>query len=142
MILSGGPASVYAEGAPTIDLRVLELGVPILGICYGVQLLAHVLGGKVERATAREYGHARVVVERPEGVFHGFAKREALDVWMSHGDRITALPPGFQTIGVSGNTPFCAVGNAARNIYEGQFHPEALPPPRGPDVMPAFPFDS
>ncbi|HEY8041170.1 MAG TPA: glutamine-hydrolyzing GMP synthase [Polyangiaceae bacterium] len=141
IVLSGGPASVYAEGAPTVDKRVFELGVPILGICYGLQLIAHLLGGKVEPATAREYGHARVVVEKPEGVLHRFAKRETLDVWMSHGDRIAALPPGFQTIGVSGNTPFCAVGNAAERIYGVQFHPEVVHTPRGSDVLAAFLFD-
>jgi GMP synthase (glutamine-hydrolysing) len=141
IIFSGGPASVYAEGAPSVDVRVFELGVPILGICYGLQLIAHLLGGKVERATAREYGHARVVVERPEGIFHRFAKREALDVWMSHGDRITALPPGFQTIGVSGNTPFCAVGNPSKGIYGVQFHPEVVHTPRGADVLASFLFD-
>jgi GMP synthase (glutamine-hydrolysing) len=141
IVLSGGPASVYAEGAPTVDKRVFELGVPILGICYGLQLIAHLLGGKVEPATAREYGHARVVVEKPEGVLHRFAKRETLDVWMSHGDRIAALPPGFQTIGVSGNTPFCAVGNAQRRIYGVQFHPEVVHTPRGSDVLAAFLFD-
>ncbi len=92
-------------------------------------------------ASAREYGHARVVVERPEGVFHRFAKREALDVWMSHGDRIAALPPGFQTIGVSGNTPFCAVGNASKRIYGVQFHPEVVHTPRGADVLASFLFD-
>jgi GMP synthase (glutamine-hydrolysing) len=141
IILSGGPASVYAAGAPTVDPRVFEMGVPMLGICYGVQLIAHLLGGRVEAASAREYGHARVVVERPEGIFHRFAKREALDVWMSHGDRIAALPPGYQTIGVSGNTPFCAVGNAERRIYGVQFHPEVVHTPRGADLLASFLFD-
>jgi len=141
IILSGGPASVYAEGAPSVDPRVFELGVPILGICYGLQLIAHVLGGRVEPATAREYGQARVVVEKNEGILHRFAKREALDVWMSHGDRIGALPPGFQTIGISGNTPFCAVGNAEKRIYGVQFHPEVVHTPRGSDILAAFLFD-
>jgi GMP synthase (glutamine-hydrolysing) len=141
VILSGGPASVYAEGAPTVDPRVFELGVPVLGICYGLQLIAHLLGGKVEPASHREYGHARVVVEKNEGILHRFAKREALDVWMSHGDRIAALPPGFQTIGVSGNTPFCAVGSAALRIYGVQFHPEVVHTPRGADILAAFLFD-
>src|SRR3984885_14729174 len=98
-------------------------------------------GGRVEKAAAREYGSARVVVERPEGIFHRFAKRENLDVWMSHGDRIAALPPGFQTIGVSGNTPFCAVGNAAKKIYGVQFHPEVVHTLRGADVLAALLFD-
>jgi GMP synthase (glutamine-hydrolysing) len=141
IILSGGPASVYGQGAPTVDPRLFELGVPVLGICYGLQLIAHLLGGKVEPAAQREYGHARLVVEKNEGIFHRFAKREALDVWMSHGDRIAALPPGFQTIGVSGNTPFCAVGNAQRRIYGVQFHPEVVHTPRGTDILASFVFD-
>jgi GMP synthase (glutamine-hydrolysing) len=141
IVLSGGPASVYDEGAPTVDRRVFELGVPILGICYGMQLAAHILGGKVERANHREYGHARVVVEKPEGIFHRFAKRESLDVWMSHGDRIAALPAGFHAIGVSANTAFCAVGDAKRKIYGVQFHPEVAHTPRGSDVLAAFLFD-
>ncbi len=141
IVLSGGPASVYAPGAPSLDKRVFELGVPVLGICYGLQLMAHLLGGKVERATAREYGHARMVVERPEGIFHRFAKRETLDVWMSHGDRITALPAGFETIGVSENTPFCAVGNPTRRLYGVQFHPEVVHTPRGTDILASLLFD-
>ena len=114
---------------------------PILGICYGVQLIAHLLGGKVERAEAHEYGAARVVVEKNEGILHRFAKRETLDVWMSHGDRITALPPGFTTIGISGNTPFCVVGNPTKKIYGVQFHPEVVHTPRGSEVIAAFLFD-
>jgi GMP synthase (glutamine-hydrolysing) len=141
IILSGGPASVYGEGAPTVDKRIFELGLPILGICYGLQLIAHLLGGKVEPASQREYGAARVLVEKPEGIFSRFEKREPIDVWMSHGDRIQSLPPGFTTIGVSSNTPFCAVGNADRKIYGVQFHPEVVHTPRGNDVLAAFLFD-
>jgi GMP synthase (glutamine-hydrolysing) len=141
IVLSGGPASVYEDGAPTVDVGVFSLGVPVLGICYGLQLIAHLLGGKVERAREREYGHARVVVERAEGIFHRFAAGEALEVWMSHGDRIAALPPGFQTVGVTKNTPFCAVGNSRDGIYGVQFHPEVVHTPRGPDLLASFLFD-
>jgi GMP synthase (glutamine-hydrolysing) len=141
IVLSGGPASVYGEGAPTVDPRVFELQVPILGICYGLQLIAHLLGGKVERADAREFGAAKLTVDSNEGILHRFAKKEQLDVWMSHGDSITAMPPGFQTIGVSGNTPFCAVANAERKIYGLQFHPEVVHTPRGSEILAAFLFD-
>ncbi|MBL8716880.1 MAG: glutamine-hydrolyzing GMP synthase [Myxococcales bacterium] len=141
IILSGGPASVYGDDAPQVDPALFDLGVPILGICYGLQLTAHVLGGKVERATEREYGAARMVVERPEGILHRFAKDELVDVWMSHGDRIAALPPGFSTLGVTGNTPFCAVADEKRRIYGVQFHPEVVHTPRGTDVLAAFLFD-
>ena len=141
IVLSGGPASVYGDGAPTIDTRVFELGMPVLGICYGLQLMAHLLGGKVEHAKEREYGAAKVVIEKPEGILHRFAKRESIDVWMSHGDRIVSLPPGFSTIGISGNTPFCAVGNPERKIYGVQFHPEVVHTPRGNDILAAFLFD-
>ncbi len=141
IILSGGPASVYGEGAPTVDPRIFELGVPILGICYGAQLIAHLLGGKVARASAREYGAAKVVVEQPLGAFGRFAKAETIDVWMSHGDRIEKLPDGFSTLGTSDNTPFCAVGHAAKKIYGVQFHPEVAHTPRGEEILAAFLFD-
>jgi GMP synthase (glutamine-hydrolysing) len=141
VILSGGPASVYEEGAPTVDTRVFSLGVPVLGICYGLQLIAHLLGGRVERATAREFGQARVVVGRPAGIFHRFSKGEALDVWMSHSDRIVALPPGFENVGVTASTPFCAVGNESQRIYGVQFHPEVVHTPRGAEVLASFLFD-
>jgi GMP synthase (glutamine-hydrolysing) len=141
IVLSGGPASVYGEGAPTVDPRIFELGVPVLGICYGLQLLAHLLGGKVEPATEREYGQARVTVESSEGIFHRFAPRESLDVWMSHGDRIAALPAGFRALGGNASTPFAAVGDAKRRLYGVQFHPEVVHTPRGTDVLGAFLFD-
>ncbi|MCA9585027.1 MAG: glutamine-hydrolyzing GMP synthase [Myxococcales bacterium] len=141
IILSGGPASVYEEGAPHVDTRVFELGVPILGICYGMQLIAQALGGKVERADKREYGQAKLVVQEPEGIFHRFAKGEAIEVWMSHGDRITAVPPGFTNVGLSDNTPFCAVGNKEKKIYGLQFHPEVVHTPRGVDILASFLFE-
>ncbi len=141
VILSGGPASVYDEGAPGVDKRVFELGVPVLGICYGMQLLAHALGGKVERADKREYGAARVTIDDTSGIFHRFAKAEAIDVWMSHGDRIASMPSGFATMGTSGNTPFCAVGDPARKMYGIQFHPEVVHTPRGSDILASFLFE-
>ena len=141
IILSGGPASVYEEGAPTLDKRVFELGCPILGICYGMQLTTHLLGGKVQRADKREYGLAKVSIENNGGLFHRFRLKESIEVWMSHGDRVDAVPPGFTTIGESGNTPFCAVANVERKIYGVQFHPEVVHSPRGPDMIGSFLFE-
>jgi len=141
IILSGGPSSVYEDGAPSVDKRIFELGIPILGICYGMQLMAHLLGGEVERADKREFGLAQVVVDKAEGIFHRFARRESIDVWMSHGDRVASMPPGFTTIGLSGNTPFCAVANAEKKMYGVQFHPEVVHTPRGTDVIASFLFE-
>ena len=141
IILSGGPASVYEEGAPSIDPRVYELGLPILGICYGMQLLSHQLGGKVERSEKREYGLAKVTIEKTDGIFHRFAHEEATEVWMSHGDRVVSVPPGFENIGLSENTPFCAVANPARKMYGVQFHPEVVHTARGTDVLASFLFE-
>ncbi len=141
IILSGGPSSVYGEGAPQVDPALFELGVPILGICYGLQLTAHVLGGKVARADAREYGAAEVKVEKAEGLFHRLAPGDDLAVWMSHGDRIESMPPGFTTLGTSPSTPYCAVADAKRRIYGLQFHPEVAHTPRGAEILGAFLFD-
>ena len=140
IILSGGPASVYEEGAPSVDKRIFELGVPVLGICYGMQLMAHLLGGKVARADKREFGLAQVTIGSTDGIFHRFAKGESVDVWMSHGDRIDAMPAGFETVGLSGNTPFCAVANAEKKFYGVQFHPEVVHSPRGTDMLASFLF--
>ncbi|WP_438020745.1 glutamine-hydrolyzing GMP synthase [Sorangium sp. So ce315] len=142
LILSGGPASVYGEGAPRCAREVLELGVPTLGICYGLQLMAHHLGGKVERAHAGgEYGPATVRVERPTGIFARFAEGDAIDVWMSHGDRLAALPEGFVALGTSPGSPLCAVGRERDKLYGLQFHPEVVHTPRGKEILQAFLFD-
>jgi len=141
IIFSGGPASVYGEGAPTIGRHVFDLGVPILGICYGVQLTTKLLGGTVEQAAEREYGAATVRVEEATGVFARFQVGEELDVWMSHGDRITALPEGFAAIGKNPSTPACAVANPERRIYGLQFHPEVTHTKHGQAIIEAFLFD-
>jgi GMP synthase (glutamine-hydrolysing) len=141
IVLSGGPASVYAPDAPTAEAALFDLGVPMLGICYGVQLMAHMLGGRVEHADAREYGPAEVQIEEPSGIFSGFSKGESIQVWMSHGDRIAALPPGFHAIGTSANTPLCAIGEPRRKIYGIQFHPEVAHTPRGSEILRSFLFD-
>ncbi len=141
IILSGGPSSVYGEGAPRVDPALFDLGVPILGICYGIQLLAHLLGGRVERATEREYGPATVRVDRPVGPFGRFQAGDSIEVWMSHGDSLVEAPAGFTPIGTSPNTPLCAVANEARSIYGIQFHPEVAHTPRGKEILEAFLFD-
>ncbi|WP_206080599.1 glutamine-hydrolyzing GMP synthase [Polyangium aurulentum] len=142
LILSGGPSSVYGEDAPHVSPDLFtEAGVPILGICYGMQLTAHLLGGRVERGREGEYGPAQVRVALPAGVFSRLGEGEALDVWMSHGDRVVELPPGFSTLGTTDTTPFAAVYNEERKIYGLQFHPEVAHTPRGKELLDAFLFD-
>jgi GMP synthase (glutamine-hydrolysing) len=140
IVLSGGPASVFEEGAPSVDRAVLELGLPTLGICYGMQLLAHVLGGKVEPAGEREYGAAKLEIVRSEGLFARYDPRQKLDVWASHGDRVVSLPPGFETLATTPSAPFAAVGDRARRIYGLQFHPEVAHTPQGPELLEEFLF--
>ncbi len=140
IVLSGGPASVYGEGAPRVDPALFSLGVPILGICYGLQLLAFELGGKVTREDG-EYGPAIVNVDEPAGVFGRFDRGESLSVWMSHGDRLDAPPKGFSVIGSSKGAPIAAIADEARKIYGIQFHPEVAHTPRGKDLLEAFLFD-
>ena len=141
LILSGGPASVYGEGAPHASREVLELGVPTLGICYGLQFMAHHLGGKVERADEAEYGPATVRVQRAVGVFSRFGAGDALEVWMSHGDRLAELPEGFVAIGTSANSPVCAIANEGARLYGLQFHPEVAHTARGKEILEAFLFE-
>lgn len=141
IIMSGGPASVFAEGAPTADKGLFEIGVPILGVCYGMQLFSHLLGGRVEKAQHREYGAARIEVKSATGILKGFKAGEEIDVWMSHGDRVDAIPPGFVAVASTGSTPFAAVANEERRIYGVQFHPEVVHTPRGAEMLRAFIFD-
>ncbi|MBX3275914.1 MAG: glutamine-hydrolyzing GMP synthase [Sandaracinaceae bacterium] len=140
IVLSGGPASVYEEGAPSVDAGVFDLGVPILGICYGMQLFCRALGGRVEPAAEREYGAARIEVVHGSGVLAAFETGAEVEVWMSHGDRVAALPEGFVALGRTPNAPFAAVGNAERKIYGLQFHPEVVHTPAGPEILGAFLF--
>jgi len=141
ILLSGGPASVLAEGAPTVERGIFELGVPVLGICYGMQLMTRVLGGRVEKGDRHEYGHARLTILEAEGPFDGyFAAGDEVDVWMSHGDRIAAPPPGFRTLAQSATSPYATIGDPARRLYGVLFHPEVAHTPRGIQMLEAFLF--
>jgi GMP synthase (glutamine-hydrolysing) len=124
IILSGSPWSVNSPGAPMVEREVLELGVPILGICYGMQLIAHLLGGKVSAASNREYGRAQLEILEADGIFQGLGRVQT--VWMSHGDRIERMPPGFDPIARSENSPIAAFRDRERRIYGVQFHPEVV----------------
>jgi GMP synthase (glutamine-hydrolysing) len=138
IVLSGGPSSVYDEGAPTITPEIFGLGVPVLGVCYGAQLVARLLGGRVAAADHREYGRAHVKVTQAAGIFDKFPVGEDLAVWMSHGDRVEALPPGFQLIGETPSSPAAAFADPARNVWCVQFHPEVAHTPRGTDLLSSF----
>ncbi len=140
VVLSGGPSSVYDDHAPKISPELYTLGVPILGICYGVQLTTLLLGGKVTAATHREYGRASVKLEGPSELFAGFSDNDELDVWMSHGDRVEALPPGWKTIGTNPSCPFAAVEAESLKFWGVQFHPEVVHTPRGSELVANFLF--
>lgn len=137
IILSGGPNSVYAPDAPLPDKAIFKLGVPVLGICYGVQLLAHFLGGKVEKGQKREYGKGTLKVkDRGCALFAGLPAE--LQVWNSHGDKLTRLPKGFAVVGTTDNSDFAAIENADRKFFGIQFHPEVAHSPRGKEVLANF----
>ncbi|MBI5587827.1 MAG: glutamine-hydrolyzing GMP synthase [Deltaproteobacteria bacterium] len=164
IVLSGGPSSVYDKGAPTVDKRIFALGVPVLGICYGMQLASKLLGGKVERSKKREYGGASVHVDdksdlfkeivpkikvmKEPGVvcpdylpFSNLSTDEApLSVWMSHGDKVQELPKGFRSVAYSNNTSYAAMEDENRRIYGVQFHPEVVHTPNGDEILRNFIF--
>lgn len=139
LVISGGPASVYDEGAPQLDPRVLEFGLPVLGICYGLQSIAHHRGGVVHPARRREYGHAQVEVKTDCPLFAGLSPDQR--VWMSHGDYIDKLPEGFEAVASTGNTPFAAIAHQSRRIYGVQFHPEVAHTPHGQEIIENFLFN-
>ena len=136
IILSGGPQSVYAKTAPHPDPEIFKLGVPVLGICYGVQLMGHFLGGRVAHSKAREYGHGQLVIKKPGKLFAGLPRK--LRIWNSHGDKLTKLPPGFVATAVSDNSPYSGIEDTKRRFYGIQFHPEVFHTERGVDMIRNF----
>jgi len=147
IILSGGPSSVYDEGAPVVGADHLELGVPVLGVCYGMQLMTHLLGGTVARATKREYGRAELSIEDESGLLRsiggtgeGAPDRRAV-VWMSHGDRIEKMPQGFVSIAKTDNSPTAAMADKARRFFGVQFHPEVAHTPQGFQIIKNFLYE-
>ncbi|MDX2023997.1 MAG: glutamine-hydrolyzing GMP synthase [Deltaproteobacteria bacterium] len=140
IVFSGGPSSVYDDTAPKIDAEIFKLGLPILGICYGVQVTSFMLGGKVARAEHREYGRAQVELKGDSELFAGFGANEHMSVWMSHGDRIEALPEGFRVIGTNPSCPAAAVEAPHLKFWGVQFHPEVVHTPRGGELISNFLF--
>jgi GMP synthase (glutamine-hydrolysing) len=139
IILSGGPASTTEAESPRADPALFAAGVPILGICYGEQAICAQLGGKVESGHHREFGRAEIVITRDSPLFAGIGAVDHREpVWMSHGDRVTAIPPGFEVIATSAGAPFAAIADETRRIYGVQFHPEVMHTPRGAMLLKNF----
>ena len=133
LILSGGPASVYADGAPRLDRGLLELGIPVLGICYGMQLIALELGGRVEGADVGEFGRSTLTVHEPGRLLAGLPTEQAC--WMSHRDTVFEAPQGFTPLASSSASPVAALEDTERDIYGIQFHPEVVHTPFGQDIL-------
>jgi GMP synthase (glutamine-hydrolysing) len=136
LILSGGPASVYDKGAPHLNPEIFSLGIPVLGICYGMQLMAHHMGGEVEFSARREYGPGMLRITNSSQLFEGLG--EQIDIWSSHGDKVTTLPAGFRTAARTENSDFAAIENPERKLYGLQFHPEVAHTPRGKEILQNF----
>jgi len=136
IILSGGPSSVYEKGAPMPDMQIFQLGIPVLGICYGMQLMAHHLHGKVARASKREYGQAELIVDNDVDLLWGISQQSK--VWMSHGDRIEKIPEGFSVIGHTDNSPVAVMADRAKRLFALQFHPEVVHTVEGTRILHNF----
>ncbi|MDB5175117.1 MAG: guaA, partial [Phycisphaerales bacterium] len=139
IILSGGPSSVYEPNAPKCDPKIFDLGVPILGICYGMQLGAQILGGQVKPAKAREYGRAKLTVKQDDPLVRGLPQETT--VWMSHGDQVHELPPEFIPLATTPTCPYAAAKHSTRPFYGVQFHPEVTHTPRGEQIFQNFLYD-
>jgi GMP synthase (glutamine-hydrolysing) len=140
IILSGGPSSVFDPGAPTADPAVLDLGIPVLGICYGMQLVATLAGGKAVPSSEREYGRADITVRESSGLFAGFEAKATITVWASHGDRIERPPPEFRVTATSANAPVAAMQHVTKPLFGVLFHPEVAHTPRGGEILNNFLF--
>jgi GMP synthase (glutamine-hydrolysing) len=147
IILSGGPSSVYDKNAPIPDMKIFNLSVPVLGICYGMQIMAHYMGGRVSKAVKREYGKAWLFIDERSDLFRGVGKRikdsdlYSTQVWMSHGDRIEKIPKGFHIIGHTDNSPIAAISDKKNNFYALQFHPEVVHTVEGKKILNNFVFN-
>jgi len=138
VIISGGPSSVYETGAPMPDPELLNSGIPILGICYGLQVMAKNLGGEVEQGQKREYGKTDIIVDDETNLFAGLSNK--LQTWMSHGDMVITLPSGFKQLAHSDNTKLAAIGNAEKKLFGVQFHPEVVHTPQGIEILKNFAY--
>lgn len=136
LILSGGPSSVYEKDAPKPDPKIWNSGIPMLGICYGVQLMAENLGGKVSPGSKKEYGKTELLIDDNSDLFAGLLT--SIDCWMSHGDKVSSLPQGFKRLAHTQNTEFAAIGNPGKKMYGVQFHPEVVHTPKGIEIIKNF----
>src|ERR1044071_9103549 len=143
IVLSGGPSSVYEKKAPSLSKEFFDLGIPILGICYGMQLVTHLSGGEVAKSKHREYGRAELTIDDKSDLFKGIGKEGSTVVWMSHGDRIERMPPEFRSIAHTANSPIAAMkrDDQKRRIYCLQFHPEVVHTPEGTTLLRNFVYD-
>src|SRR5437867_6993281 len=140
IILSGGPANVYQQGAPKVDAQLFDLKIPFLGICYGMGMINQAAGGEVARAERREYGPADLVIDDDADLFHGLPRSDAMRVWMSHGDKVDTAPKGWRILAHSQNSPIAAFVDPERRLFGVQFHPEVVHTPGGKEILRNFLF--
>jgi len=139
IVLSGGPSSVYGKKAPHPTAELFKLGIPVLGICYGMQLMGHHLGGKVEHSERREYGMGSLEILAESALFKGLGN--SLEIWNSHGDKLTKLPKGFRTVARTPNSPYAAIEHESKRFFGLQFHPEVVHTPKGRQILSNFLFE-